>query len=56
MIFLTVKIFNCLSNSLILLLTDNHKISQSFASFFKIFKNDLPIEPVEPKSAIFFSF
>ena len=41
-------------NDNIIILTDNNKISQLLMSFFNILKNDLPIEPVEPKSAIFF--
>ena len=52
--FLTLKIFNCLSNSLIFLFTDNNKISQFFLSFFSMSKKDLPMDPVDPKSAIFF--
>ena len=56
MTFLTLNIFTCLNRSLIFLFTDNKIISKFFLSFLTISISVFPIDPVDPKIAIFFSF
>ena len=53
-IFLTLNILTCFNNSLTFLLAVRSVISNLILSFFKILNKVFPIDPVEPKIAIFF--
>ena len=54
--FLTLNFFVCFKISLTFVFVDKRIMSKFFLSFSIISSVDLPIEPVDPKIAIFFSF